>query len=509
MRDGFEDVKVLVTLLRRLRGWSQAEMAARSGVNKSSLSEFEKGKAVPARATLEKLATAAGVPMWVVDGALAPVLALARQALVGAAGLSPERMAALDDASRGELSAAERIALAQFLGAAVETGDEPAAAAGEQDDFAAADRWTFLPHAACGIPALPAELGAAFERLVECACAESRRTAAHDARQALALARLARQVAELAPGAAAWRSGLQSKAWAFEANALRAAAELRAADAALAASWKLRQLAGSAAEAIFPEWRLLDLEASLRREQRRFARALELHDRALGAAPGEACGRILLNKASTLEQAGQVATALAVLAEAAPLLEAAGEARERMGVRFHTTVNLWHLGRLREAAASLAELRPLVLALGNDLDLLRFRWLGARVAAGLGRREEALAEYAAVRGEFARRANAYDAALVGLDAAVLHLEQGDSREVATLAQEMLWIFGAQQLHREALVALRLFQEAAARRAATEDLARRVRDYLERARHDPRPFEMAPSGRRAAARRRRRPASGGS
>jgi transcriptional regulator with XRE-family HTH domain len=422
MLDGAEDVRVLVTLLRRLRGWSQAEMAARSGVNKSSLSEFEKGKAVPARATLERLATAAGVPMWVVDGALSPVLAFARQIMVGAAGPSPDWIPALDDASRGEaLSAAERIALAQFLGAAAETGDE-AAAAGEPEGSAAADPWALLPGAARGIPVLAAELGAAFERLIECACAESVRAAAHDARQALALARLARQVAELAPGEEAWRSGLQSKAWAFEANALRTAAELRSADAALAASWKLRQLAGSAAEATFPEWRLLDLEASLRRDQRRFARALDLLDRALGAAPAEARGRILLKKGSTLEQAGQVVASLAVLAEASPLLEAAGEARDRMGVRFNTTVNLWHLGRMREAAAALAELRPLVLELGNDLDLLRLRWLGARVAAGLGRREEALAEYAAVRREFERRADAYDAALVDRDAAILHLE---------------------------------------------------------------------------------------
>jgi transcriptional regulator with XRE-family HTH domain len=422
MRDGAEDVRVLVTLLRRLRGWSQAEMAARSGVNKSSLSAFEKGKAVPSRATLEKLAAAAGVPMWMVDGALLPVLAFARHAMAGGAGPAPDWIPALDDASRGEaLSAAERIALAQFLGGAAETGEEVAAAS-EREDSAAADPWTLLPGAASGIPVLAAELGAAFERLIECACAESIRAAAHDARRALALARLARQVAELAPGDEAWRSGLQSKAWAFEANALRVAAELRAADAALAASWELRRLAGTAAEATFPEWRLLDLEGSLRRDQRRYARALELLDRALGAAPGEAHGRILLKKAFTLEQAGQVAASLAVLAEAAPLLEAAGEARDRMGLRFNTTVNLWHLGRMREAAAALAELRPLVLELGNDLDLLRLRWLGARVAAGLGRREEALAEYAAVRREFERRANAYDAALVSRDAAVLNPE---------------------------------------------------------------------------------------
>ena len=89
-----------------------------------------------------------------------------------------------------------------------------------------------------------------------------------------------------------------------------------------------------------------------------------------------------------------------------------------------------------------------------------------------------------VRGEFTTREIAYDAALVSLELAVLYLEDGRTSEVRILARQMLWIFRAQGVHREALAALKLFCEAAEREQATVDFARRVAEYLERARHNP-------------------------
>ena len=85
---------------------------------------------------------------------------------------------------------------------------------------------------------------------------------------------------------------------------------------------------------------------------------------------------------------------------------------------------------------------------------------------------------------FTAREIAYDAALASLELAILYLEDGRTAEVRTLARQMLWIFRAQGVHREALVALKLFCEAAEREQATADLARRVADYLERARNNP-------------------------
>ncbi len=130
------------------------------------------------------------------------------------------------------------------------------------------------------------------------------------------------------------------------------------------------------------------------------------------------------------------------------------------------------------------ELRKLAAGVGKELDLVRLRWLEGRIAAGLGRRDEALTALSRVREEFVSREIAYDAALVSLELANLYLEEGRKAEVRNLARQMMWIFHAQGVPREALAALRLFCEAAEREAVTLDLARRLAQYLFRAQNDP-------------------------
>jgi hypothetical protein len=78
---------------------------------------------------------------------------------------------------------------------------------------------------------------------------------------------------------------------------------------------------------------------------------------------------------------------------------------------------------------------------------------------------------------------AYNYALVSLELALLLLKQGLAGEVRALAEEMLWIFQAQGVQREALAALRIFCEAAQQETASGELVRRVLRYLYRARYD--------------------------
>jgi len=77
----------------------------------------------------------------------------------------------------------------------------------------------------------------------------------------------------------------------------------------------------------------------------------------------------------------------------------------------------------------------------------------------------------------------YDVALALLEIAVLLLEVGRAADVKALALDLAQVFQANGVHREALAALRLFQEAAGRKEATAELARRLLAYLFRARHD--------------------------
>jgi len=59
---------LLIVLLRSMRHWSQEELANASRVQRSQISAYELWKKTPGRKTIERLATAAGVPL---DAALA------------------------------------------------------------------------------------------------------------------------------------------------------------------------------------------------------------------------------------------------------------------------------------------------------------------------------------------------------------------------------------------------------------------------------------------------------
>jgi hypothetical protein len=77
----------------------------------------------------------------------------------------------------------------------------------------------------------------------------------------------------------------------------------------------------------------------------------------------------------------------------------------------------------------------------------------------------------------------YDIALALLEEAALLLDESRTAEVKVLSQELAGVFESKGVHREALAALRLFQEAVEHETATADLARRVLRFLFRARHD--------------------------
>ncbi|HVT14734.1 MAG TPA: helix-turn-helix transcriptional regulator [Thermoanaerobaculia bacterium] len=480
-----DETSALVRVLRALRGGTQEKMAAAARIHGSTLCRYESGESLPRREALERLARAAGLPLEVAEA----VVRLAR-----AAAGAPGAVAAPDGAEDGvfeeALRRAGRAAVAGFVAELAATEAEaarprPPAA---EDRAAGAELWRRLEPYGAAQRRLLVESAREFQSwgLAWRLCEESERAAADTAREALELAALGLRAAELAPGSAGWRKRLQGYAWGFVGNARRVASDLPGAEKSFTRAWTLwREGAGSDPAGLLGEWRLLDREASLRRALRQWDKALALLDRARAAAPAGALGRILMNRAFTLEQAGDAEAALAALREAAPLVDASDDLRQSWGVRFNLITLLCHLGRFADAAAALPGVRELAERLGNRLDLVRMEWLAGRVAAGLGRKEEARASLARVAEEFTALGNAYDTALVGLELAVLELEEGRGGAVRELAREMVWIFDAQGVHREAVGALRLFCRAAEAERATPELARRVAAYLERARHDPR------------------------
>ncbi|HEX3554800.1 MAG TPA: hypothetical protein VIA62_16380 [Thermoanaerobaculia bacterium] len=316
--------------------------------------------------------------------------------------------------------------------------------------------------------------------LAALACASSVRAAAHRVEDALELAELALFIAEQAPEDR--RSRARGYCWAYIGNARRVATDFAAADEDFARSWSLRRVAADSDLELLPEWRLLDLEASLRRAQRRLPMSLELLDRARAASGGDpvAAARILLNKEHVLNLMGNFEGALATLSEAVPFVEASGDPHLLFALRFNLTDELSHLERWEEAAKLLPGVTAMATEQGNALDLIRLAWLQAKVAGGQDRAEEAIAKLEKVSSDFTDRRLPYEAALSSLDLALLWLKAGRSSEVALLAVGMKWIFEAKGIAREALAALRLFCDAAEREAATVDLTRRVIADLEKA-----------------------------
>jgi tetratricopeptide (TPR) repeat protein/transcriptional regulator with XRE-family HTH domain len=484
MDDEAETLRALIGCLRALHGGNQKQMAAAVGLHPSTISRFEDGRRLPEQRHVEKFAQAVNLPMWFVDGALRPVLsqaaALARGVVPAGAGDAGD--VPLPEGAAEALGAVARAAMAEFAaggGSLPSADDAPTAAPSSRDPWNQLAEWAAEP------PRLvePA-LWPQFETLCVTLCEQSVHAAASDPARALGLARLALAVAELAPGEPAWQLRGRGFAWGFIGNARRVGGDLLAARSAFDSCWRLWRVGSPPPATALGEWRLLDLEASLCRAERQFEPALNRLDRALASAPSEARGRILLNKASILEQAGEFEAALATLREAAPLVAAMGEPRHLWVHSMNLVTTLCDLGQLAEAEERFPALQALTAELRHDLDQLRVRWLAGRIAAGRGRRAEARAAFEQVRAAFVERCIGYDAALVSLDLAALCLDEGRTAEVRSLAEEMLAVFRSLAVHREALAAVVVWTDAARAETVTVELLRSVRVRLQRAPLDP-------------------------
>ena len=123
-------------------------------------------------------------------------------------------------------------------------------------------------------------------------------------------------------------------------------------------------------------------------------------------------------------------------------------------------------------------------ALASPHFQLRIAWTRGEIAQFQGDEKAAERLYRKAFKGFLGQGIGYDAALVALHLALLYLRQGRTAEVKRLARQMIPIFQAQDVHREALAALALFQKAARREEVTVEQLLRLVKYLQEARTDP-------------------------
>lgn len=281
----------------------------------------------------------------------------------------------------------------------------------------------------------------------------------------------------------AWILDLRARAFAYLGNGRRVLGELRSAEDAFHKAERCLARSGTGNTHLQAE--ILDLKSSLRRAQRRLKEGVDLTDEALslyrqnGDAHG--IGKIILQKVKILEEMGKLDEAVALLQEIPAEIDPSSEPRLFAYARFNLVCAFILAGRFREAEELLSEVLGLFSGIAQPLDLVRLRWAEGNIALGFGRLGPAEAAFLEVRQEFLERRMGYDAALVSLDLARLYAQEGCKDELKRLARELMPIFEARDVHREAIVALLMFQRACEEDRLTVEMIQEIAGYLRRER----------------------------
>lgn len=267
---------------------------------------------------------------------------------------------------------------------------------------------------------------------------------------------------------------LKAQAWAELGNAQRVGDDLATAEASLA---RALQFAGEGTGEPRVLARIMDLTASLYTDQRRFAEAHRLLDWVYSiywqVGDTHSAARALISRGLSLGAAFESEKAVAFLRQGILLADAAREPR----LIFQAVHSLlWFLldcGQVAEVERLLLVAKELYEVHAQGLVAPRAQWLEGRVAAGLGQDGRAEQAFLQVRESFRQARRPYDTALVSLDLAAVWLRQGKTAEVKDLVDEMVAIFQALNIQREAIGALLMLKTALRQDQATAALLQTV------------------------------------
>ncbi len=323
-----------------------------------------------------------------------------------------------------------------------------------------------------------------FELLVD----RSRDILPQEPREAEGLARLALLVAEHLDAGFYGESAVETaqvKAWTHLANALRVLADFRQAEQAFERAES--HLAQSWLDPV-DEALILELKGAMRRAQGRYDDALELLDDSIAlyreVNESHRHGRALIVKGLTLQYGGDPEAAADCFRTSLFLLDGPREPRLLLMSQCNLISCLNLSGRAAEAALLLPEAKALIEQAGKRSDVLRLAWIEGRVQTSLGQWAAAEQTFQWIREGFAEDGLVFDVALVSLYLAGVYIRQGKTAEARCLAEEMLPVFRSCEIHREALAALIVFQQAAEMEQLTLGLIEEVSVFLEQARDNP-------------------------
>ena len=315
---------------------------------------------------------------------------------------------------------------------------------------------------------------------------------ARDVDEAKSLAQLAVELSELIPVEASqegFENDIRSRARSVLGNALRITGELLEASEEFAKAERL--LAAGTGDRL--EWaRFSELKSHLLFEHRKFDDSLALLDSAIRTYrklnDSHRLGRALISQGYQLSEKGDLSQAIVSLRQGVRLIDGARSPRLVLVAKHNLVHHLYDIGRYHQAMALVPETLALHHEIGNELDLVRFQWLVGQILRDSGDLDRADEELTKVKAYFVTKQIAHDSALVSIDLAAIYLRQHRTAELKELATEMLTIFRALRINREAIAALVLFQKAVELENVSLGLMRDLAAYLKASRHDPRlPF----------------------
>lgn len=252
---------------------------------------------------------------------------------------------------------------------------------------------------------------------------------------------------------------LKARSWGVIGNARRVRSDFQAAEEAFeTAAACLKDGTGDVVERAL----LFDLKASLRIEQRRLDEAMTLLRRALAlfrsVGDRHRTGRTLIKMDRAHNVAGTPAEGIPLLYQALDLIDPDYEPRLSLCVSHNLIANLVDSELYMEAQRILAKTRPLYKKYSDPMVKALRPWVEGRIAQGLGRKMEAEALFYAAREALAVLGNPYRMALLLLDLAVLHAEQGKTFELRRIAEEILPVFTDRKVVPETEATLALLQK---------------------------------------------------
>jgi len=231
--------------------------------------------------------------------------------------------------------------------------------------------------------------------------------------------------------------------------------------------------------------RIMDLTASLRGAQRLFGEAFELLDAVyrIYESHGDRhnAGRALISQGLYKGYDNDPEEAVRLLSTGLTLIHPASDPKLVVSAVHNLITFLADCERFREAQRLLRRARPYYTE-GDRLNQVKLRWVEGRIAAGLGRLQVAERSLLRARRELEEAGLPFHAALVSLDLAAVWLGQGKTAETRKLVEELVTMFQARRIAREALAALLLLRKSFdLERPEPLELLRAVSRYLKGAR----------------------------